>query len=44
MKKDMRETCCFAISMSIVPVCGTLLELLNEYVNLYGKTKWPLSV
>lgn len=27
-----------------IPVCGTLSELLNEYVNLYGKTKWSLSV
>lgn len=27
----------------IIPKCITLAELLDEYVNLYGKTKWALS-
>ena len=27
-----------------IPSCETLSELLNEYVNLYGKTRWSLSV
>ena len=26
-----------------VPKCRTLDELLDEYINLYGKTKWSLS-
>ena len=26
-----------------VPTCKTLVELLDEYVSLYGKTKWSIS-
>ena len=26
-----------------IPACDTLSELLTEYVNLYGKTKWSIS-
>ncbi len=28
----------------VIPSCETVSELLNEYVNLYGKTRWSLSV
>lgn len=31
------------IGTFIVPKCKTLDELLKEYVDLYGKTKWSLS-
>lgn len=27
-----------------VPTCTNLMELLDEYVNLYGKTKWSMSM
>lgn len=31
------------IGTFIVPKCKTLDELLKEYVDLYGKTKWSMS-
>ncbi len=31
------------IGMLIIPSCNTLDELLKEYVDLYGKTKWSIS-
>lgn len=31
------------IGSFIIPKCGTLEELLQEYVNLYGKNAWALS-
>ena len=31
------------IGTFIVPKCRLLDELLDEYINLYGKTKWALS-
>ena len=31
------------IGSLIIPKCKTLDELLNEYIELYGKMKWSMS-